>query len=329
MIISRTPTRVSFFGGGTDYPTWYVDNGGAVISATINKYSYITARKLPPFFKYRHRIRYYKQEETNTLDEIVHPSVRECAKFLSFEQGLEIVHNADLPSQSGLGSSSAFTVGMLNALYALQKYMPTKQELATNAIHVEQNLIKENVGSQDQVAVAFGGFNHITFSKNGTYNVNPIVISPTRLAELESNLLLCFTGFARNASDVAKLQMSNFNKNRLKLLEMSNLTSYALNVLTDEKQNLDQFGELLDHQWQLKKGLAENVSNAEIDLIYQRAQKTGAMGGKLLGAGAGGFMLFFANPANHERIKRELGEKLFVPFKFEFLGSTIIYLDRE
>ena len=329
MIISRTPTRVSFFGGGTDYPSWYEDNGGAVISASINKYSYITARKLPPFFNYRHRIRYYKQEETNTLDEILHPSVRECAKFLSFEQGLEIVHNADLPSQSGLGSSSAFTVGMLNALYALQKYMPTKQELATNAIHIEQNLIKENVGSQDQVAVAFGGFNHITFSKNGTYNVNPIVISPTRLAELESNLLLCFTGFARNASDVAKLQMSNFNKNRLKLLEMSNLTTYALNVLTDEKQNLSQFGEMLDHQWQLKKGLAENVSNVEIDLIYQRAQKSGAMGGKLLGAGAGGFMLFFANPANHERIKRELGEKLFVPFKFEFLGSTIIYLDRE
>ena len=329
MIISRTPTRISFFGGGTDYPSWYTQNGGSVISASINKYSYITARKLPPFFKYKHRIRYYQQEETNFLEEIKHPSVRECAKFVSFEHGLEVVHNADLPAQSGLGSSSAFTVGMLNALYALQKYMPTKRELAENAIEIEQNLIKENVGSQDQIAAAFGGFNQITFNKGGSFEVNPLVVSQGRISELESHLLLLFTGFARNASELANVQIANIENNYDKLNNMAKLTEVALSLLIDEKESLSHFGELLDQQWKIKKGLADNISSSAIDVIYQTALESGAIGGKLLGAGAGGFLLLFANPQNHSEIKRALGDNLFVPFRFEYTGSTIVYLAHE
>lgn len=329
MIISRTPTRISLFGGGTDYPDWYKKNGGSVISACINKYSYITARKLPPFFKYKHRIRYYQQEETNSLDEIKHPSVRECAKFVNFADGLEVVHNADLPAQSGLGSSSAFTVGMLNALYALQSYMPTKRELAVNAIHVEQNLIKENVGSQDQIAAAFGGLNNIVFSENGNFEVKPIVLSQNRVAELEANLMLCFTGFSRSASEVAKIQISNIDKNYDKLQTISKLTKDALDVISQETRNLQEIGEMLDQHWQTKKSLADNISTSEIDTLYQSSKNAGAIGGKLLGAGAGGFFLIFAPPERHEKIKISLGEKLFVPFRFDFTGSSIVYYSHE
>lgn len=329
MIISRTPTRISLFGGGTDYPDWYKKNGGSIISASINKYSYITARKLPSFFKYKHRIRYYQQEETNSLDEIKHPSVRECAKFVNFADGLEVVHNADLPAQSGLGSSSAFTVGMLNALYAMQSYMPTKRELAINAIHVEQELIKENVGSQDQIAAAFGGLNNIVFTENGNFEVKPIVLSQNRLAELEANLMLCFTGFARSASEVAKIQISNIDKNYEKLQTISNLTKEALVVISQENRNLVEIGEMLDEHWQTKKSLAENISTSEIDVLYQCSKNAGAVGGKLLGAGAGGFFLIFAPPERHEKIKFSLGEKLFVPFRFEFTGSSIVYYSHD
>ena len=195
MIISRTPFRITLFGGGTDYPQWYNNYTGSVINATINKYCYITARELPPFFNYKNRIRYYLHEETDNLNDIKHPSVRETAKFLNMNQGIEIVHNADLPAQSGLGSSSTFTVGLLNALYGLKNYMPTKRELALNAIHIEQNLIRESVGSQDQTAAAFGGLNKIVFSKDNTIDVDPILISEKRLLELQNNLMLFFYGF--------------------------------------------------------------------------------------------------------------------------------------
>ena len=329
MIISRTPTRISLFGGGTDYPDWYRKNSGSVISASINKYSYITARKLPSFFKYKHRIRYYQQEETNSLDEIKHPSVRECAKFVNFAHGLEVVHNADLPAQSGLGSSSAFTVGMLNALYALQAYMPTKRELATKAIHIEQNLIRENVGSQDQIAAAFGGLNHIVFSENGNFEVSPIILSQTRLAELEANLLLCFTGFSRSASEISKVQISNIDKNYKKLQAISDLTKEALAVISQDTSSLLEVGEMLDQHWHIKKNLADNISTNEIDNLYQCSKDAGAIGGKLLGAGAGGFFLIFAPPESHEKIKKSLGEKLFIPFKFEFTGSSIVYYSHE
>ena len=329
MIISRTPTRVSFFGGGTDYPGWYKNHSGAAISASINKYNYITVRNLPPFFKYKHRIRYYVHEEVNEIGDIQHPSVRECSRFLSVSTGLEVVHNADLPARSGLGSSSSFTVGMLNSLYALQRYMPTKQELAENAIHIEQNLIGENVGSQDQVAVAFGGFNYIKFNKNSTIEVNPIIISESRLSKLQSHLMLCFTGFSRTASEIAKGQISRIEVNSSILSEISELTSEALVILTNEKTDIKLFGELLNVQWKLKKKLDETISNMQIDTIYDKSMSQGAIGAKLLGAGAGGFLLIFAEPDKQDQIKKSLGGNLFVPFRFDFTGSSIIYVSND
>jgi D-glycero-alpha-D-manno-heptose-7-phosphate kinase len=325
MIISRTPTRISFFGGGTDYPNWYLENGGSVVSTTINKYSYITVRDLPPFFSYRHRIRYYEHEETQTLDEIRHPAVREVAKHLKFEGGLEMVHNADLPARSGLGSSSTFTVGMLHALYALQGYMPTKRELAANALVVEQDKIGETVGSQDQIAAAFGGFNHIEFHKGGGFSVNPVTAGPTRLEELQNNLLLCFTGFARTASEVAKTQVAKVEINAPLLNQMTEITNTGLKILTNQNQSLDELGDLLDVQWKLKRQLSSAVTNIEIDEIYNRGLKAGALGGKLLGAGGGGFMLFYAPRHSHDNIRSALGEKMFVPFRFENTGSSIVY----
>lgn len=325
MIISRTPTRISFFGGGTDYPDWYLENGGAVLSTTINKYSYITVRNLPPFFPYKHRIRYYQQEETNTLDEIRHPSVREVAKHLNFEGGLEVVHNADLPAQSGLGSSSTFTVGMLHSLHALQGYMPTKRELATNALIVEQERIGETVGSQDQVAAAFGGLNYIEFHKGGGFSVNPIIIQRDRLQSLQENLLLCFTGFARSASEVAKTQVSRIKENENLLREMTTITSAGLACFSSTKSSIDEIGELLDAQWNLKRNLSSSVSNQSVDELYARGRNAGAIGGKLLGAGGGGFLLFYAPPQAHDKIREALSDLMFVPFRFETTGSSIVY----
>ena len=218
MLIIRTPLRISFFGGGTDYPSWFNQNEGSVINASINRYSYITSRWLPPFFEYKHRIRYYEKEETQTLDEIKHPSIRECAKFLKINKGIEIVHNSDLPSRTGLGSSSSFTVGMLHSLYTLKNIIPTKRELAEKAIHIEQNVIKEAVGSQDQVAAAFGGFNLINFKPKNNFDVTPIIINEKRLNQLQEKLLLCFTGFTRNAHDIAskQIELTSQNSNELK-----------------------------------------------------------------------------------------------------------------
>ena len=325
MIIARTPTRISFFGGGTDYPDWYTENGGAVISTTINKYSYITVRHLPPFFPYKHRIRYYQHEETNALDEIRHPSVREVAKHLNFQGGLEMVHNADLPAQSGLGSSSTFTVGMLHAIYALQGYMPTKRELASNALVVEQEKIGETVGSQDQIAAAFGGLNHIEFHKGGGFSVSPVIMDQGRFQRIQESLLLCFTGFARSASEVAETQVARLQENEALLKQMSSIKSAGLKTLTSTKVNIDEFGELLDAQWDLKRNLSSSVTNDALDDIYHRGRTAGAIGGKLLGAGGGGFMLFYAPKEKHGKIIETLGEKMFVPFRFENTGSSIVY----
>lgn len=329
MIISRTPFRISFFGGGTDYPTWYEENGGGVISATINKYCYITARYLPPFFEYKNRIRYYKKEETQTLEEIQHPSVRETAKYLGIDQGIEIVHSGDLPAQSGLGTSSTFTVGLLNSLHGLRNYMPTKRELALDAIHIEQKLIKESVGSQDQTAAAFGGINRITFSKAHTIEVDPIIISKERTKELQDSLLLCFTGFARTASTIAEQQISAINSRKSELTEMMQLSDAAFKTLSASNTPIVEFGKLLDVQWGLKKRLSDNVSNDEIDKIYEAGMKAGAIGGKLLGAGSGGFILFFAESHMHQKIKNALPSKIFVPIRFEFTGSKIIYFSHD
>ena len=324
MIIVRTPTRISFFGGGTDYPSWYEDHGGAVINATINKYSYITVRELPPFFPYRHRIRYYEQEEVNDLEEIRHPSVRESALFLNYDRGLEVVHNADLPARSGLGSSSTFTVGMLHALHALQGYIPTKRELAEQAIYVEQDRIGESVGSQDQVAAAFGGLNHIRFWKS-SFEVEPVTISTERVEALQNHLLLCFTGFARTASEIAVEQISKTAENSNLLEEMSTITNSGLDLFRSSDFSMEKFGRLLDRQWSAKRQLSASITNCELDEIYARGMEAGAYGGKLLGAGGGGFMLFVASPDNHQKIRTALGEKTFVPFRFEGTGSSVVY----
>ncbi len=329
MIISRTPFRISFFGGGTDYPVWYEKNGGMTLSATINKYAYITVRELPPFFKYKHRIQYYLKEEVNFLDEIKHPVVREATKLLGIKKGIEMVHNADLPARSGLGSSSTFTVGLLNALYAMKNQMVTKRELALNAINLEQNIIGEAVGSQDQTIAAFGGFNLIEFNKTKTFQVQEIPVSESRLKSLQENLILCFTGFARTAEDIAKSQIETTPFKEKEFIKMNEITNKAKEIILDKDISLDEFGKLLNEQWFLKKSLTEYISNDAIDEIYNAAMNSGAIGGKLLGAGGGGFFLFYAKKENHQNVIKSLKDKLIVPFRFEKTGSQIIYYSHD
>ena len=325
MIISRSPFRVSLFGGGTDYPAWFRKNGGMVINTTINKYSYLTIRKLPPFFNYKYRLRYFQNEETLCLESIEHPSIRECLKYLNVTESIEVTHTGDLPARSGLGSSSSFTVGMLHALHALNGKMPTKRELAHQALEVEQARLKEAVGSQDQIAAAFGGFNKVTFTKGGEFDVEPIIAKKERLINLNANLILCFTGLSRTASEFAAKQIESFDENIEKLHAMSLLTEEALKVLVNENRSLDDLGALLDNQWTLKRGLAEGITTPLIDNLYESAKKVGALGGKLLGAGGGGFLLLYVPTKAQIAVREFLREKLTVPFRFEHSGSQIIY----
>jgi D-glycero-alpha-D-manno-heptose-7-phosphate kinase len=325
MIISRTPFRISFFGGGTDYPTWYRENGeGAVLSTTINKYSYVSARRLPPFFDIKVRVVWSKIELTRHVNDIEHPTAREAMKHLGFEENMEVLHNSDLPARSGLGSSSSFTVGLLNALYALKGQMATKRQLALDAIHVEQNLVKENVGSQDQAAAAFGGFNKISFGGPQHITVQPVILPPPRLRDLQDHLMLFFTGFSRTASEVAAHKIQQIPKKSLELYQMMQMVDEAVRILHSEG-SLDDFGRLLDETWKLKRSLSDKVSTGAIDAIYARAKQGGALGGKLLGAGSGGFMLVFSRPEDQPKVKEALKDLLYVPFSFENLGSQIIY----
>ncbi|MHB8130904.1 MAG: GHMP family kinase ATP-binding protein [Mobilitalea sp.] len=324
MIITRTPFRISFFGGGTDYPLWYKENGGAVLSTSINKYCYISCRYLPPFFNYKYRIRYSLREEVNKLSQIKHPAVRECLRYLSIEKGIEMVHTSDIPARSGVGSSSAFTVGFLNALYALMGKMVTKRQLAKEAIDLEQNIIKENVGSQDQVAVAFGGFNKIEFGGGKEFYVYPITLKKEKLIQLQNHLMLFFTGFSRNASDIAAKQIKNISKKRADLQDLGKMVDRATDILNSNSGNISDFGRLLNESWMIKRSLTDRVSTEKIDNIYRFALSAGAIGGKLLGAGGGGFMLLFAEPELHSRIKKKLKDLIYVPFAFEDLGSQVI-----
>lgn len=325
MIISRTPFRISFFGGGTDYPAWYKERGGAVISTAINKYCFITLRYLPPFFDYNYRIRYYKREETQTVDEIQHPSVRACLNYFGIDKGVEIVHSADLPAQSGLGSSSTFTVGLLNALYTLNHQMPTKRELALSAIHVEQTMLQENVGSQDQTAAAFGGLNKIEFGFPQHVLVRPIVMRPDKLEALNRHLMLFFTGFSRTASDIAGEQIKQTADKTEELQQMMALVEDALAMLLSESDSLDDFGRLLHEQWLIKRGITHLITNPDIDQIYAAGLEAGALGGKLLGAGGGGFMLFFVRPEDQQKVRETFKNLLYVPFRFDHVGSQIVY----
>lgn len=325
MVISRTPFRISFFGGGTDYPVWYKENGGAVLSTTINKYCYISCRYLPPFFDYKYRIRYSWRELTHSISEIKHPSVRECLKFLNIREGIEVVHTSDIPAQSGIGSSSAFTVGFLNVLYALIGKMVTKRQLSRDAINVEQNLIKENVGSQDQVAVAFGGFNKIEFGGEKEFYVSPITIAKKKMDLLQDYLMLFFTGFSRNASDIAGKQIKNTPQKKKELQAMKEMVEEAIKLLNRESNDIEDFGKLLHESWKIKRALTDLISTSKIDEIYDSALRAGALGGKLLGAGGGGFILFFARPDDQPLIKERLKDLLRVPFRFDNLGSQVIF----
>jgi len=329
VIISRTPFRISFFGGGTDYPAWYREHGGAVLSASINKYCYITCRYLPPFHAFKHLIRYYKREEAQTIDDIQHPAVRACLRFMELNQGVDIVHHADVPARSGLGSSSTFTVGLLHALYALKHEMPSKRQLATNAIHVEQDLIGENVGSQDQTSAAFGGLNRIDFDGIHEILVKPLILPPEKIERLQRHIMLFFTGQARTASEVAKAQIENIPNKKTDLRQMMQLVDEAEAALLDKRDRIEDFGRRLHEQWQIKRGMSSQITNSGIDAIYETGMKAGALGGKLLGAGGGGFMMFFASPECQPAIKAALQSLLYVPAHFDFLGSQIVYFHQD
>lgn len=324
MIITRTPFRISFFGGGTDIPAWYRENGGAVLSTTIDKYCYISCRRLPPFFEYKHRIVYSKIEHVNNINEITHPAVKEAFRFMDINEGLEIHHDGDLPARSGLGSSSSFTVGLLHALYALKGKMITKKRLALEAVHIEQEMIKEHVGSQDQVAVAFGGFNKITFSGQHNIEVNPIILSKTRSQLFQDHLMLFFTGFSRLASEIEEDKIKQISNKKSELSSLYSMVEEAINLLNGEG-DVVEFGKLLHESWRLKKSLSDKVSTSYIDDIYETGIKNGAIGGKLLGAGGGGFILFFVKPDDRNKLRQSLGHLLHVPFRFDTTGSQIIY----
>jgi D-glycero-alpha-D-manno-heptose-7-phosphate kinase len=328
MVISRTPFRISFFGGGTDYPAWYRQHGGSVLGTTIDKYCYLTCRYLPPFFRHKIRIVYSQIENCQTLDDIAHPAVREILRYLDIARGLEIHHDGDLPARSGMGSSSSFTVGLLHALYALKGQMPNKQQLAKESIHVEQTLLRETVGCQDQVLAAYGGFNHINFLPNGEIRVRPITVKPTRLLELNSHLMLFFTGIERTASEIAGAYANNVSANQRELRVMQQLVDEGLAILNSDV-DISAFGELLREAWEIKRGLSAAISNNHVDDLYRRGVAAGATGGKLLGAGGGGFLLLFASPERQDEIREELSELIYVPFNFEFAGSQVIFFDPE
>jgi D-glycero-alpha-D-manno-heptose-7-phosphate kinase len=324
MIISRTPFRVSFFGGGTDYPAWYREHGGAVLATAIDKYCYISCRFLPPFFEHKYRIVYSRIENVMEISAIEHPAVREVLKWMDCTRGLEVHHDGDLPARSGLGSSSSFTVGLINALMAMKGLYVTKEKLALHALHVEQDLIQENVGSQDQVSAAYGGFNKIEFAQDGSIDVSPVILRPQRREALESHLMMFFTGISRFASEVAKAKIDNLKHRKTELRMMRTLVDEALSILAREKEDLDDFGKLLDENWQYKCKLSDKVTTPEIDHIYETAIAAGALGGKLLGAGGGGFLMFFARPELHAAIREKLKHLIYVPIKFDTSGSKIV-----
>ncbi len=328
MIISRTPFRISFFGGGTDYPAWYHRHGGGVLAATIDKYCYLTCRYLPPFFEHRFRVVWSKIESCETIDKITHPVVREVLRYLNIDRGVEIHHDGDLPARSGMGSRSSFTVGILHALHALKGRMLTKYQLAMESIYIEQELLKETVGSQDQVLAAYGGFNHVTFFVDGEISVRPMALIQERTIELNSHLMLFYTGVRRTASDIAESYVQNIESKEQQLRMISDMVDKGISIL-NSRQDISRFGELLHEAWQAKRSLSPKVSNPYVNEIYDRAASAGAIGGKVTGAGGGGFMLFFVPPSKQPKVRETLNKLIYVPFKFEFSGSQIIFFDLE
>jgi D-glycero-alpha-D-manno-heptose-7-phosphate kinase len=329
MIITRTPFRISFFGGGTDYPIWYRQFGGSVLSTTIDKWCYITCRRLPPFFEYHSRVSYSKVENVVNNRNIEHPSVRACLQHLGVNEGVEIHHVADLPARTGLGTSSAFTVGLLLGLYALRDRMRDKHALAADAIHVEQQLLNEAVGSQDQVSAAYGGFNRINFNVDGGIEAKQILTSQDRLAALQQHCALYFTGFARTASEVAKEQIRMTPHRKHELDMMFQMVNEAEAIITDSHRSLDEFGQLLHESWLVKRTLTQSITNSDLDEIYESGRSAGALGGKLLGAGGGGFMLFFVPPERRQALRMRLKNLLCVPIAFSNRGSHVVVYEPE
>ncbi len=329
MIITRTPYRISFFGGGTDYPEWYQQYGGAVLATSIDKYCYINCRFLPPFFEnHKTRVVWSVVEEVNKTSEIVHPAVRNILEYLKIEDGLEIHHDGDLPARSGLGSSSAFTVGLLNALYAHYGSMVSKQDLSHLAIFIEKNVMKENVGVQDQIATAYGGFNHVSLDYGGRYSLKPMILPPQRQSILENSLLLFYTGIVRTASDIAEAQIKTMNDNKDQMHLIASMVPEAVNIL-QSRGDLDDFGRLLHESWLIKRSLTDKITNDTIDEIYLKARKAGALGGKILGAGGGGFMLFYVPMPKQRSVLKALSHLTHVPFNFENEGSKVIFYNPE
>lgn len=329
MIITRTPLRISFFGGGTDIPEFYKRYGGQVLSTTINKYLFITCRHMPPFWDFKHRFVYGSNTEcVSSIDEIDHPSIRETIRFLKVDYGIDLNYNTDIPARSGMGSSSSFTVGLLNAINGLDGKMKSNSELMYDAIHVEQEMIKEPVGSQDQAAAAYGGLNRIVFRRDGKIEVRPMTLLQRRTDELEECLLLVFTGFQRYAKDVEKGKIQRIGENKDILFTIKSYVDQAIELLCSER-DIREFGALLNDTWNKKRALSEKVTNNEIDDLYQRGLKNGAIGGKLLGAGGGGFMLFFVKPENRAKLKAAMKGHIIVPVKLENSGSQVIYYSTE
>ena len=326
MIITQTPFRMSFFGGGTDFPDFYREHGGAVISTTFDKYCYVNVRHLPRFFDYSTGLSYARTERVKRVEDIEHPAIREAMKHLDMHE-IRLTYEADLPARSGLGTSSSFAVGMLNAFYALKGKYADKRKLADDAIFLERVLCNESGGVQDQIAASFGGMNRINFNAEG-YTVNPVIISPERKKLLNRNLMLFFTGFSRFSSDIQVAAEKNLKSKQNQLLEMLSLVDDAEKILTS-KTDLEEFGRLLDYTWQLKRGITDKVSTDSIDAVYSRALQAGATGGKLLGAGGGGFLLFYVDPDKQENVRKALENLLYVPFEFENGGTRVIHYTPE
>ncbi len=324
MIVTRTPYRISFFGGGTDYHSWYQEHGGAVLSSTISYYCNLTCSHKPPFFPEKYRIVWREVENVDNIEEIKHPVVAAVLKHMDIKRGIEMLYQGDLPARSGIGSSSSFTVGFLNAMYALRGQISTKQQLAAEAVYIEREILREHVGVQDQIAAAYGGFNKIDIYPDGGFNVSPVLASHGRLDELRNNLMLFFTGISRNATDIAKHQIASVNKKSKDLLEMRAMVDIAHKIITDNG-DIDEFGRLLHESWQIKRGLSKEISSSLIDDIYNKAIKAGASGGKILGAGGGGFILFFVKPQYQARVLEALSDFLWIPFDFETKGSHVAF----
>lgn len=331
MIITQTPFRMSFFGGGTDMESFFTKHGGAVLSTTFDKYCYVNVRHLPRFFDYSTELSYSRTERVTNIQDIEHPAIRNAMQMLNMQE-IRLTYEADLPARSGLGTSSSFAVGMLSAFYALKGKYASKKQLADEAIYLERVLCDEAGGWQDQIAASYGGFNRINLNTDGTYDVLPVIISPERKKKLNDNLMMFFTGFTRFSSDVQKANSSTLETQAEKenrLLEMLSLVDQAENILTNKSVDLDEFGKLLDHTWKLKRQTGSAVSTNNIDELYARGMAAGALGGKLLGAGGGGFLVFYVQPQYQKAVREAMNDLLYIPFKFEDGGSRVIHYTPE